>query len=90
MGHGEKPSVPQHTCTQTAAPANGPTGAGLVALGQCGHGTQTQVSDGAWPFPARARELTHTNTGTQKSQGTDHSKGSLREAGHRASRLWLG
>ena len=62
VGRGEKPSVPQHTRTWTAALANAPTGAGLVALGQCGHRTQTQVSDGAWPFPAWARELTHTNT----------------------------
>lgn len=67
VGPGEKPSVPQHTCTWAAASANGPTGAGLMALGQCSHRTQTQVSDGAWPFPAWARELAHTNTQAHRS-----------------------
>ena len=46
------------------------------------------MEPGLSPLGERAR--THQHTGTQTSPGTDHSKGSLREAGHRASRLGLG
>ena len=70
VGHGEKPSVPQHTHTHTdSGPGQRPHGrrAGLGALGQCGHRAQTQVSDGAWPFPAWARELAHANPQAHRS-----------------------
>lgn len=70
VGHEQKPSVPQRTHTHTdRGPSQWPHGwrAGLVVLGQCGHRTQTQVSNGAWPFPTWAQELSHTNTQAHQS-----------------------